>query len=180
MAVTEITGDTIPGWSGKPKESSRALEAAQEYLKMGVSRSIAKVAKKPGKRVCMLEVWSALWGWVERAAAYDDYLSRQEQIEIEKQASAQGEERRRRAEEQSETFRRLMQKIIDKVDKMPGFSLASATHADGKTTVKPARWALKDIAPLLGILLKLNIAAAMKDGEEGDLIPEEFVLDDYK
>jgi hypothetical protein len=62
MAVTEITGDTIPAWSGKPKESSRSREAAQEYLKMGSSRSIAKVAKKLGKRVCMLEVWSGLWG----------------------------------------------------------------------------------------------------------------------
>jgi hypothetical protein len=33
---------------------------------------------------------------------------------------------------------------------------------------------------MLGILLKLNIAAALKDGEEGDLIPEEFVIDAYK
>jgi hypothetical protein len=58
--------------------------------------------------------------------------------------------------------------------------MTAITQADGKTTVKPARWALRDIAPLLGMLLKLNPAAVPQRGQEGDLIPEEFVIEDYK
>jgi hypothetical protein len=36
------------------------------------------------------------------------------------------------------------------------------------------------VAPLLGIMLKLNNAAEQEQGQDGDLIPEEFVIDDYK
>jgi hypothetical protein len=64
---------------------------------------------------------------------------------------------------------------------MLDFPLTAITQADGKTTVRSARWALRDVAPLLGIMLKLNKAAEQEQGQEGDLIPEEeFVIDDYK
>jgi hypothetical protein len=181
MTVIETPGDAVPGWSRMPKESRRALEAAREYLKMGASRSIAAVSITLGKHVSLLERWSTQWGWVGRATAYDDHLAKQEQIEIEKQASERGEERRRRADEQTERLYSTGQKVFGKIDKMLDFPLTAITQADGKTTVRPARWALRDVAPLLGIMLKLNKAAEKEQGEEGDLMPqEEFVIDDYK
>ena len=179
MSAIETTGDAVPGWSRMPQESTRAVEAAREYLKMGASRSIAGVSTKLGKHVSLLERWSTKWGWVGRATAYDDHLARQEQIETEKQASARGEERRRRADEQSEALHRIKKKIIGKVDKMFDLPLTSIIQADGKTTVKPSRWALKDAAPLLSIVLKIDEAAVSEDGEEGNRIAEEFILDDY-
>jgi hypothetical protein len=179
MAVIETT-DTIPGWSRKPKESSRALEAAQGYLKMGANRSIAAVSRTLGKHVSLLERWSTQWGWVGRATEYDDHFARQEQIEIGKQASARGEERRRRAEERSELLYRISQKILAKVEKVLELPIVSVTVADGKTTIKPIRVALKDAVPLLGIVLKIDKAADQERGKGGDLIPEEFELDDFK
>jgi hypothetical protein len=180
MSVNEATGDAVPGWSRMPKESQKALEAAREYFKMGASRSIAAVSITLDKDVSLLERWSTKWGWVVRATAYDDHLAKQEQIKIEKQASERGEERRRRADEQIERLYSTGQRVFGKIDKMLDFPLTAITQADGKTTVKPARWALRDVAPLLAIMLKLNKAAEQEQGQEGDFIPEEFVIDDYR
>jgi transposase-like protein len=180
MPVIETTGDAVPGWSRMPKESTRAVEAVREYLKMGASRSIAAVSIKLGKHLSLLERWSTKWGWVGRATAYDDYLAKQEQMEIEKQAIARGEERRRRDGEQSEMLYRLKQKILSKVDKMLDVPLMSINLSDGKTTVKPSRWGLRDAAPLVGIVLKIDKAADREGGEENNLVTEEFVTDDYK
>jgi hypothetical protein len=180
MTVKEATGEAVPGWSRMPSESARALDAAREYFKMGASRSIASVSRTLGKHVSLLERWSKRWVWVERATAYDDHLAKQEQIEIEKQASARGAEQRRRDEEHTERLYWTGQKLHGRIDKILDFPMTAITQSDGKTTVKPARWALRDIAPLLGMLLKLNPAAVPQRGQEGDLIPEEFVIEDYK
>jgi hypothetical protein len=180
MTGIETTGDSVPGWSRMPGESQRALQAAQEYLKLGASRSIANVSRRLGKHVSLLERWSTQWGWVGRATAYDDHLAKQEQIEIEKQAIARGEERRRRADEQTEVLYRLKQKILNKVEKMLDVPLMSTSLSDGKTTVNPSRWGLRDAAPLVDIVLKIDKASNREGGEEGDLMPEEFVIDDYK
>jgi hypothetical protein len=143
MIAIESTGDSVPGWSRMPKESQKALEAAREYLKLGASRSIAKLSRRQGKHISLLERWSTRWGWVGRATAYDDHLAKQEQIEVEKQAIARGEERRRRADEQTERLYSTGQKVFGKIDKMLDFPLTAITQADGKTTVRPARWALR-------------------------------------
>jgi hypothetical protein len=180
MSAIEATGDSVPGWSRMPNESQKALEAAREYFKMGASRSLQKVSRMLGKHVSLLEQWSARWGWVGRAVAYDDHLAKQEQIEIEKQANARGKERRRRADEQSELLYRLKQKILRKVDKMLDVPLMSITQADGKTMLKPARWGLGDAAPLVDIVLKIDKASNREGGDEDNLVAEEFVTDDYK
>ena len=179
--MAEPTEFTAPVWTRMPRESARAHEAAGVYFEMRANRSLAAVSRKLGKSVSLIERWSKRWGWVDRAAAYDDHLAREEQNAIEKQATERAEEWRRRDEEGSERMYHIGQKILSKVETMLDFPLTSMTQADGKTVIRPARWTLKDTALLIAIVLKMSEATTNKEvGEESGLVPEEFVVEDYK
>jgi hypothetical protein len=60
-------------------ETSTAYERFVAYLELPPRRSLTKLAaalSESGSRSCSrgrLSEWSRKWGWVERAAAYDDY-----------------------------------------------------------------------------------------------------------
>jgi hypothetical protein len=58
----------------KNKESSKAYEAFCVYRDLGVTRSLNQVVHKCGKSRSLLDRWSSKYRWVERAAAYDEYL----------------------------------------------------------------------------------------------------------
>lgn len=69
-----------------PGESGRAHEAFEHYLRLGPSRSLAKLwaARKglqPGAKAGAvpgrLKHWSARWHWQERAAQWDDQQDRE-------------------------------------------------------------------------------------------------------
>lgn len=58
-------------WGKQPRESVKAFEAFELYLKLGAERSIKKVARKLGKSEALISRWSAGWGWVDRVAEWD-------------------------------------------------------------------------------------------------------------
>ena len=65
-------------WERQPKESARAYEAFDLYLKMGPERSLRKVGQELGKSNTLISRWSSAWNWQERCRDYDNYLKRQE------------------------------------------------------------------------------------------------------
>lgn len=58
-------------WEQLPDESAKAFQAFSLYLKMGIERSISKVAEKLGKSRALIERWSSVWQWGERVRRYD-------------------------------------------------------------------------------------------------------------
>lgn len=66
-------------WDRQEKESPKAYKAFIAYKDMGPDRSLAKVVEKAGKGktgyLRQLKAWSAKYGWVARAEAWDDHLA---------------------------------------------------------------------------------------------------------
>lgn len=64
-------------WERQPGESAKAFEAFATYRDMLTGeRSVRKVAEKLGKSSTFVSRWSSRFGWVERAAAWDDEQDR--------------------------------------------------------------------------------------------------------
>lgn len=68
--------------AGEPKanETTRAIQACNDYLRMGPGRSLEKLRqsyvettseKPPTRTLRTLQNWSSAYGWVERAGLYD-------------------------------------------------------------------------------------------------------------
>ena len=76
----KISGEEL--WERLAGESSVAYEAFLLYRNMShepgnkKKRRLASVAEKLGKSLKLIERWSRMWGWVERARAYDNELQR--------------------------------------------------------------------------------------------------------
>jgi hypothetical protein len=88
----------IPLLSGQrqDRESDAAVVACNDYVRMGVGRSLSAlwqnygettVGKPPAKALRTLEDWSVKFDWQDRASAYD--------AEVEREKTARLEERRR-------------------------------------------------------------------------------------
>lgn len=73
--------DEKPMWSRQPNETERQFKVFQQYLHMlddpeEGRRSLHRLAKRLGyANRKALEKWSTTNSWVERSAAYDDYMS---------------------------------------------------------------------------------------------------------
>lgn len=75
-------------WHRLPDETPKAFAAFMVYLELGQKRSLRKVGEASGKSQGydrVLARWSSHYGWVERAAAYDDWrldeqLERRERV----------------------------------------------------------------------------------------------------
>jgi hypothetical protein len=65
-----------PLWERQEGESARAFEGFATYRDLGPARSLAAVGQALGKTKAACEPWSSRWGWVERAAAWDDEADR--------------------------------------------------------------------------------------------------------
>ena len=72
-------------WEPRPYERGRAFAAFRMYRDLGPERSLLKVARPIAETsperseqgaLAQLNAWSAKWGWVEPAAAWDDELDR--------------------------------------------------------------------------------------------------------
>jgi hypothetical protein len=63
-------------WERRRGETGPAYRAFEGYRELGPGRSVHRAAQVVGKSTRLLERWSARWGWVERAAAWDDAQSR--------------------------------------------------------------------------------------------------------
>jgi hypothetical protein len=155
-AVPETTGSAILVWRRMPKEGALAYQAARQYFEMRASRSLAEVSRKLGKHLHHIERWSKEWSWVDRARAYDEHLDKEEQDAIDKVAREQAAKWLRRQGELAEQKFLTGEKIIDKVNKMLNFPLVSSTTKDGKTTLEPVRWNMKDAAAMSAAGYKLQ------------------------
>lgn len=73
MAVELLAG------KAKDNESNKAILACNDYLRMGIGRSLAKLAERyqsateaiPTRRIMTLKTWSVDFDWQQRAEAYD-------------------------------------------------------------------------------------------------------------
>jgi hypothetical protein len=72
-------------WERQHGEPPRAYLWFCEYRDMGVSRSVAKVQEKWGKKISINRLYclSSKYNWVERAEAYDDHMDKLRRAENE-------------------------------------------------------------------------------------------------
>lgn len=62
-------------WERHSDETDKSYEGFLQYVKLGSTRTLAAVAKIIGHRQdTHVKRWSARYGWVERARAYDDHM----------------------------------------------------------------------------------------------------------
>lgn len=98
-------------WERQPKESARAYEAFDLYLKMGPERSLRKVGQELGKSNTLISRWSSAWNWQERCRDYDNYLKRQE-LEEQRKAVKKMQQR------QIQTAMLMQKKAVEALDKL--------------------------------------------------------------
>ena len=78
LPAMDATEETMPDrqpWERRKGESRKAYDAFCCYRDLDATRSGAIVAKALGKSETLIERWSARWGWVERAHAWDDHAA---------------------------------------------------------------------------------------------------------
>lgn len=73
-----MAAEVLKEWEQRENESPEAFEAFQTYLKLGVGRTLVKVAQELGKSTPLMEDWSrpARHGWVRRALMWDRHQAR--------------------------------------------------------------------------------------------------------
>jgi len=70
----------------QPGETTKAYEAFTVYRDLGMGRTLERVSATLQKSVTMLGRWSSQYRWIERAAAYDDYIEAQARKKNERDA----------------------------------------------------------------------------------------------
>ncbi len=83
--VQEHPWDRIPDDGAGRMESPKAFHAFTVYRDMGHGRSLAKATRelaRPDGYKVLLQKWSAEWHWVDRVAAFDQYMDRIAQEEV--------------------------------------------------------------------------------------------------
>ena len=136
-------------WDCQPGESEAAHRAFLSYRDQGSDRSLDAVAQEIAKSVPLRKCWSAHWGWVERARAWEAHL----QDERDRVAL-------REARKAEETRLRLRAKKIDLAENLLDRVMELLEHptvrkrgtTDGKSVIiEPAGWSQKDL-PLMAKL----------------------------
>lgn len=101
-------------WDRREDEGAQAYEAFSIYRDMNSDdekRSLAKVGSRLGKSTKLMERWSRLYDWVERAQAYDMY--------IEHEALVKASKRRSEARARQIEAGRMLQEIgLDAIQKL--------------------------------------------------------------
>lgn len=100
--------------------------------------------------------WSSKHDWRQRAAAYDDHIAKTafdaEEKKLVKRAGVWAE----RMEQTREEAFHMAGLLVEKAQAMLKFPLSETTTADGKTTVKPARWNFSDAARMADVAARLK------------------------
>ncbi len=139
-----------------PRESNPAYAAFLAYIELGVGRSVRQVARRLAKSATLIGRWSSKHDWPKRAAAYDDHIAKTafeaEEAKLVKKAGVWAE----RMEQTREEAFQMAGKLIAKAQAMLEYPLAQTTSADGKTTIKPARWNFSDAARMADVAARLK------------------------
>src|SRR3954452_20219677 len=101
------------------KESSKARKALEDYLLMGPSRSLVKLAKamgRPDSYVALLQRWSVAHKWQEKAREYDQEQAAARRQEIEAQRREMDKEHALWGKEQALRAIALIAKLIESDD----------------------------------------------------------------
>lgn len=101
-------------WDRLPGESARAYRAFCVYRDLGPKRSVLKAIQAAGENVDSVgrwETWCTQFRWVERAAAYDEWLDRQ-------QREAREEVLRDMARRHAELAMLLLERVRARVEAM--------------------------------------------------------------
>ena len=189
--VTQAPGNEA--WRAMPGESPPAFAAASAYFEMRGERSITGLARRLPKTRSLLVRWSARWEWVRRSVAYDAWIVEQQMREYQAAARAQALAWQQRDTELRERQFDLSQCMLNKVDKMLEFPLATVTTEgqtlpDGRvvqrTVVKPARWAMGNTGRMAEAAFKLARSAVRNEGSTVEANPdqkqESWQDEDYK
>lgn len=168
-----------PLWERQPGETTRYYQWFRIFLALPpLGRSINRawaVAKEeygtekefkgPGGRplVAVTAQWKTVarrFRWEDRAEAYDNYLSRMDEVRW----LARREELRSKEWE-------VAAKLLDRAEQMLKFPLAkSRTEADGRVTIiEPTDWSFSDIPRVVETASKIaRLAADMRPKEPSD------------
>lgn len=65
-------------------EGVKAFRGFEVYLMMGPERTLRAVAAQLSKTPTHIAEWSARWGWVDRAAAWDEYIRAEQRATVER------------------------------------------------------------------------------------------------
>jgi hypothetical protein len=108
----DLAAGTQP-WLRLPSESAKAFAAAEEYFKMRDQRSVEAVARKLQKAKSLIARWSATNQWVDRANAYDAWLTQIDLKETERRVKQEVGKWAQRALEQNEEKYRAGQQLLE-------------------------------------------------------------------
>ena len=147
--TTETTTTPKP-WERQERETPKSFAAFCVYRDMGPQeRTLPKTAKAVGKSLSMMDTWSQKYGWVDRAAAWDD---EQDRLKREADQKAQIEAIKKMRKRHTE----VAVKMIDKAEAAIDEILAGE--------IKPA-----DIPRSVDIATKLE---RISRGDAGEVIEE--------
>jgi hypothetical protein len=179
-------------WQRRPREPARAYEAARAYFEMRAARSLTSVAQKYAKSTPLIKRWSVKWQWVSRAAAFDRYMDEVAERAVEKATREAAIRWQRLHEELRERKYQASVRLLDRVDKMLDFPLATVTTTEREglngtviktTIIKPARWSMDSAGRLAVLGFRLAAEAIRGDGGLGNDEPavraEEFAFSDF-
>lgn len=145
-----------PVWERQPREPHCAYQAFCRYREMGAQRRLELLAADfPLKR---LHRWYSRWQWVERAAAWDQYLAMLWQKHYRQSQQHQQEVWRQRREQWREMEWDYVRALQRKVDAMLSLPVTrQRTTRDGKTVIiEPINWSLGDVTQLVQLISELG------------------------
>lgn len=148
--TTETTTSTPKPWERQERETPKSFAAFCVYRDMGPQdRTLAKTADVVGKSTSLMDTWSQKYGWVNRAAEWDN---EQDRIKREAEQKAQIEA----IKEMRKRHTKVAVKMINKADAALDEILAGE--------IKPA-----DIPRIVDIATKLE---RISRGDAGEVIEE--------
>jgi hypothetical protein len=167
-------------WQPRPDESSYFYGLFRVYCGLGITRNLAKLAKKTRLQHSYVRIHSAKFEWTARVKAYDLFWFRRQDECRRREQDAQAARWARRREEQKEYEWTISVRLREQIEQMINWPLIRETlerdvqelSADGITvkqfiTQEPADWSLADMTRFLLVQSKFaRLAAGMNSGVE--------------
>lgn len=161
------------------KESAKAYAASRLYCEQGPERSLARVAREWAKPLSLINRWSSRWRWVARARAFDEELDKKLRKAARELAAAEAIERAKQAAEIRKNGCAFAGEAIKKGREIVKSPLYKQQTKDGKITLVPTEWSLRDGIKLGEVGIKLGLALTEVAGDQGDFRDERFEQVDF-